>query len=82
MCDYQQNPQAIIDAPRWYITPNSQICVETGFKPEVIAELKCRGHKILQSDDFKFGGAQAILKLENGYFAASDPRKDGQAVGY
>jgi gamma-glutamyltranspeptidase/glutathione hydrolase len=29
-----------------------------------------------------FGGAQLIAKIVNGYCAASDHRKDGQAVGY
>lgn len=28
------------------------------------------------------GGAQLIWKMENGYCAASDHRKDGQAVAY
>lgn len=82
MCDYQQNPQAIIDAPRWYVTSDSRIKLENGFKPEVIAELKRRGHEIVNSQGAKFGGAQAVFKLEDGYLAASDPRKDGQAVGY
>ena len=29
-----------------------------------------------------YGGAQLILKLEQGYCGASDHRKDGLAVGY
>jgi gamma-glutamyltranspeptidase len=30
-----------------------------------------------------FGGSQAILRMESGaYLGASDPRKDGQAVGF
>ena len=31
-----------------------------------------------------FGSAQLIWKMDNGggYFAASDPRRDGQAVGF
>ena len=29
-----------------------------------------------------FGSAQMIYKLEDGYLGASDPRRDGQAVGY
>ena len=27
-------------------------------------------------------GGQAILRTDSGYAAGSDPRKDGQAVGY
>jgi gamma-glutamyltranspeptidase len=30
----------------------------------------------------QFGGAQAIRKLARGWEAASDPRKDGEALGY
>jgi len=34
-------------------------------------------------DDYnQFGSSQMIWKLEGGYVAASDPRRDGQAVGY
>ena len=29
-----------------------------------------------------FGSAQLIYKLEDGYLGASDPRRDGQAVGF
>jgi gamma-glutamyltranspeptidase/glutathione hydrolase len=33
-------------------------------------------------DDYnQFGSAQLIWKTEGGYIAASDPRRDGQAVG-
>jgi hypothetical protein len=28
-----------------------------------------------------FGAGQFILKMDSGYFAASDSRRDGQAVG-
>ncbi|KKL58109.1 hypothetical protein LCGC14_2228710, partial [marine sediment metagenome] len=38
--------------------------------------------KISHEKYTKFGGAQLIYKLENGYLGASDPRKDGQAVGF
>jgi gamma-glutamyltranspeptidase / glutathione hydrolase len=41
------------------------------------------GHRIVNVDDYnQFGSAQLIWKLEGGYFAASDPRRDGQAVGF
>jgi gamma-glutamyltranspeptidase/glutathione hydrolase len=34
-------------------------------------------------DDYnQFGAAQLICKLDGGYFAASDPRRDGQAAGF
>jgi gamma-glutamyltranspeptidase/glutathione hydrolase len=30
----------------------------------------------------EFGSAQLIYKLDDGYLAASEPRRDGQAVGF
>ena len=43
--------------------------------------LRRRGHTLLVDPaTVLFGGAQAIFKLPGGYVAASDPRKDGQAV--
>jgi gamma-glutamyltranspeptidase/glutathione hydrolase len=29
-----------------------------------------------------FGAGQYIVKLDGGYLAASDPRRDGQAAGF
>jgi gamma-glutamyltranspeptidase/glutathione hydrolase len=78
-----QNPQAAADAPRWYVAEDSRLSLEAGFGAEIRNELKKRGH-ILTADlpAAVFGGAQLIYRLSEGYCAASDPRKDGQAVGY
>jgi gamma-glutamyltranspeptidase/glutathione hydrolase len=81
--DYQQNPQSACDAPRWHVDQNFRLALESGFSPRVIRELTKRGHTVIsESPTHLFGGAQLIYCLENGYCAASDPRKDGQAVGY
>jgi len=83
MVDYHQNPQAAIDAPRWQVFPGLELAVEPGFDPEVVKELSRRGHRIVTDKEFWwFGGAQAIYRLDDGYCVASDPRKDGQAVGF
>ena len=83
---YAQNPQAASDAPRWYIErEGGGIVFEEGFNDGVIADLvEKRGHIISTSEpQFAFGGAQLIYRLDNGvYCAASDHRKDGQAVGF
>ena len=56
---------------------------EGGFEPAVLADLQRRGHRTVTIDDYnQFGSAQLIWKLDGGYFAASDPRRDGQAVGF
>ena len=81
--DYNQNPQAACDAPRWHIDENFQVALEPGTAPDVIRDLKNRGQNIMDDPPFHlFGGAQLIYTLEDGYCAASDHRKDGQAVGY
>ncbi len=81
--DYCQNPQAACDAPRWYVGEDSHIALEPGFSPEILEELKKRGHRFMEKASTSlFGGAQLIYRLENGYCAASDSRKDGQAVGW
>ncbi len=85
MCDYGQNPQTCSDAPRWQVLKGLEVAMDSGFSAEVVAALKQRGHDIKQSRqdaEFAMGGAQLIYRLEDGYLAASDHRKDGQAVGY
>jgi len=80
--DYNQNPQAAIDAPRWRVMQRMKVNLEHGFNKETQEHLKKFGHQVYNGHYFEFGGAQIIYKLEDGYLAASDPRKDGQAVGY
>ncbi|MHA1270708.1 MAG: gamma-glutamyltransferase [Candidatus Helarchaeota archaeon] len=80
--DYNQNPQAAIDAPRWQILKKLGVGIENGYNLNVLKELEQKGHEIRKMDYINFGGAQLIYKLKDGYLAASDPRKDGQPVGF
>lgn len=83
--DFVQNPQAASDAPRWQVTGGLGVSVEPGFRAEVLNDLIARGHELKEAGleaSFAFGGAQLIYRLEDGYLAASDHRKDGQAVGF
>jgi len=89
LVDYRQNPQAAADAPRWYVEENGRessrtdLSLEPGFAPEVIAELRRRGHNVTADvPPGRFGGAQLIYRVDDGYCAGTDWRKDGQAVGY
>jgi len=80
---YGQNPQAAADAPRWYVAEDSSLSLEPGFGLAVREELKRRGHRLTdRAPTSLFGGAQLVYRLPDGYCAASDPRKDGQAVGF
>lgn len=83
MFDYGQNPQTASDAPRWRVLDGFHVAVEQGFSAKTLDELGSRGHRIQQQADFGgFGGAQLIYKLDEGYVAGSDHRKDGLAVGF
>lgn len=83
--DDGQNPQAAADAPRWRVMGGLDVAVETGVAADVVDALAARGHRVTQhrpQSSWLFGGAQLIHRLDDGYLAASDPRKDGQAVGF
>jgi gamma-glutamyltranspeptidase / glutathione hydrolase len=84
IADYGQSPQAASDGPRFRIVQGMDVSVESNFSPAVLEELKRRGHRIVSlPDDYnQFGSAQLAWKLDGGYFTASDPRRDGQAVGF
>jgi gamma-glutamyltranspeptidase/glutathione hydrolase len=83
MFDYGQNAQSACDAPRWRVADDFTVAIEPGFSETVTSDLKSRGHSLIEEVEiFPFGGAQIIHRLPGGYCAASDPRKDGQAVGY
>ena len=85
MCDYDQNPQAASDAPRWIVNPDGSVGLEDALKACIGAALEGMGHKIAAAEtvNFAFGGAQLIWRLgDDGYVAGSDHRKDGGAVGY
>ena len=77
-----QNPQAAIDAPRWRLLGGNRLAVEPGWPGEVYEGLRKMGHdlEIADARTVAFGGGQAIFRLSEGYFGASDPRRDGQAV--
>ena len=79
---FGMDPQNAIDAPRSFPTPQG-LALERGYAPEVRADLAQLGHKIVEPDG-PLGGAQAILidRAKGVLQGASDPRKDGIALGY
>jgi gamma-glutamyltranspeptidase/glutathione hydrolase len=84
----RQQPQAACDAPRWKWNVGLDIELEAGIAPGIRAELAARGHRIVAGDDsyMDFGSGQFIWRLgdpqREGYVAASDSRRDGQAGGF
>ena len=88
MLDFGQNPQAACDAPRWRYNAGLDINVEAHMHPDTVQGLLDRGHQVsvIQDSYQDFGAGQFIWRMGDpaveGYMAASDPRRDGQAAGY
>ena len=88
MLDYGQNPQAACDAPRWRFNQGVEINVEAAMNKETVQGLMDRGHRteVINDSYQDFGAGQFIWRAGDpsvqGYVAASDARRDGQAVGF
>ncbi len=94
MIDYGLNVQAAGDAARWRHDGSAQptgaprqgvgvVHLENGVPADVRHQLEAMGY-VLGPSDGGFGGYQAIrVNPETGvYSAASEMRKDGEAIGY
>ncbi|MGI1662276.1 gamma-glutamyltransferase family protein [Palleronia sp. KMU-117] len=82
LVDYGLDLQTAIDAPRSFWS-DGQLALERGYRPEVRQALSDLGHKVV-TPETPIGGAQAIrIDHDRGVLeGASDPRKDGLALGY
>ena len=88
MLDYGQNPQTACDAPRWRYNAGLSINAESNMDRSTVQGLNNLGHELeVINDSYQdFGAGQFIWRMGDtkvqGYVAASDPRRDGQAVGF
>lgn len=88
MLSYRQQPQAACDAPRWKVNRDFSLDVEANMNADTVQGLSAIGHILKKIDDpyMDFGAGQFIWRLSDdigdGYIAASDPRRDGQAAVY
>lgn len=81
--DYHLNPQAALDAPRWQWIEGTQVELEQAVPSHVVEGLRERGHRIiLQPEWASFGRGQMILKPDQVFLAASEPRTDGTALAW
>ncbi len=82
--DWELNPQASLDAPRWQVTSGQGVLLEHGIPRSVVENLSRRGHDIsVEADGGLFGKGQIIWRLDNGSMVAgTEPRADGCAVAY
>jgi gamma-glutamyltranspeptidase/glutathione hydrolase len=81
-----QDVQMAADAPRWRVEQGLDLRVEDTMPEPACAALAEMGHALTVETPnlaFGFGGAQLIHRMPGGgYAGGSDPRKDGQAVGF
>ena len=88
MLAHRQHPQAACDAPRWRVNQGLALNVEASMPTATVDGLWTRGHQLeVINDSYQdFGAGQFIWRLGDpgaeGYVAASDARRDGQAVGF
>ena len=88
MLDYAQHPQAACDAPRWRFNAGLEVNIEPSMDPATAQGLADLGHRFnaIEDSTMDFGAGQFIWRLSDpeteGYVAASDPRRDGQAVAF
>lgn len=83
--DHRQQPQAACDAPRWKVNHDYSVDLEASMAADTVQDLRARGHVLRSVEDpyMDFGAGQYIWRLDDGgYLAASDSRRDGQAVGF
>ena len=80
LVDYGMDLQAAMDAPRSFSGPEGME-VERGYSDTVRAELAAMGHQVVIPVT-PLGGSQAIRIDGDVLVGASDPRKDGCALGY
>jgi gamma-glutamyltranspeptidase/glutathione hydrolase len=90
MIDFGMNPQEALDAPRFNIisgTSGGKVLLEDTISIETMNALISMGHEIVPCSGFSrglFGRGQIIIRDPNTgvLCAGSEPRADGQAVGW
>ncbi len=90
MVDYGMGPQEALDAPRFNLiagTSGGEVLLEEGITLETMSALARMGHEVVPSSGYTrgfFGKGQIILRdPDTGVLCAgSEPRADGQAVGW
>lgn len=82
--DWLLNPQSALDAPRWQWIAGKEIWLESGVAPEIVEDLRRRGHEVrVLEDDTTFGRGEIIWRDSNGVLAgATEPRADGVVAAW
>lgn len=82
--DLGMNLQQAIEAPRFRYLAGTRVLMEDEMTDSVIKRLVERGHQRATERGLTMGGGQAIMldPASGTLMGASDPRKDGMALGY
>ncbi|APW98937.1 gamma-glutamyltransferase [Halobiforma lacisalsi AJ5] len=80
LVDYGMNPQAALDAPRWRYREDGTIGVEERLPAK--SKLARKGHDVGVLPPVMFGGAQLVRRKGDTLAGATEPRKDGVAIGF
>ena len=87
-------PQDAVESPRWYSFPGTdpstinragELRVEVGMPDDAVRDLQRMGHNVVQSPLGSYNGVVQLITRDRrrGVLSgASDPRGDGQAVGF
>ncbi|WP_310415488.1 gamma-glutamyltransferase [Mycoplana sp. BE70] len=82
MLDFGMDPQEALDAPRVFYR-DGVIEAESGVAAEVLSGLEALGHAVTGAPEPLGGGQVVVIDWESGTLTgASDPRKDGCALGF
>ncbi|WP_114577516.1 gamma-glutamyltransferase family protein [Saliphagus sp. LR7] len=79
LVDYGMTPQEALDAPRWRYREDGTLGIEERLPGAT--KLARKGHDVRVLPPVMFGGAQ-FVGWPDGLAGATEPRKDGSAVGY
>lgn len=82
LIDYDRPLQAALDAPRWRYRENGRLALEERMGNSVPTKLARRNHEVSIHPPSMFGGAQIVRNEEGTLSGASEPRKDGTAIGF
>jgi len=82
--DFNLNPQAALDAPRWQWIEEKKIKIEQFFPKYIAESLARRGHIIqVGLDSGSFGRGQIIWRDDKGILmGATEPRADGEVAAW
>ena len=82
--DFQLNPQAALDAPRWEWESGRRVQIEHSTAEHLFRGLAARGHEVnWQNNRLAFGRGQIIWRDATGVLCGgTEPRTDGAVVGW